>query len=102
MLPKYRREPPSADDSADTGNREHGDETCCRCRRRADCGADRRALDLASSCAGCIVSPHGVNAGSLRGLYHLSELLEMTLVSDGSTPAIFIVRMTRSASAYES
>jgi hypothetical protein len=46
--------------------------------------------------------PHGDNMAALVALYEVSELLEITLISDRDRPAASSVTTTRLASVYES
>src|ERR1700726_1116029 len=61
------REPSGADDGADTGNCQHGDEAGRGRRGGADRSAERRSLELASGFAARAILPHRDNIGGLGG-----------------------------------
>jgi hypothetical protein len=60
------------------------------------------AVHLAIGFAARAVLPHRDNIGGLGALYQVSELFEITLVSDGGRPAASSMTTTRLASVYES
>ena len=64
---QQRSKPSGADDSADTGYSEHGDEAGCRRRCCADRSTKDRSLALAMGIAARAILPHGDNARVLRG-----------------------------------
>src|SRR5258705_7823738 len=102
---QHSRKPSGADDGGDTRNRQHGDEAGSGCRCRADRSPDGRPLDLAIGLP-ALLPPlsfcKGTTLAFFAALYQVSELFEITLVSDGGRPAASSATITRWASGYES
>src|SRR3984893_14089682 len=103
------REPSGADDGADTGHCQHGEQRGRQRRRGAavSAGAPLAAPSAAPSTlpSALLLAPSfrtGTTLAVLVALYQVSELFEITLVSDGGRPAASSMMTTRLASVYES
>ncbi len=100
---QQRSKPSGADDSADTGYSEHGDVRLAAVAAVAPIAAPMIAPSPLLSASLPVPSFRtGTTPAFFGALYQVSELFEMTLVSDAGRPAASSMRTTRLASLYES